>query len=91
MSIKSEQKQGELIPVIAVIGVVFYILLMLVEAALYPQMLLGAVLGSVFLGLLATVFVWTNENAKHVVEMVLIWVMIFGFVAYGFLCFGGVI
>ncbi len=94
MSIKSSEPgetQREIIPLAAVLGAAFYIILMLLEASLHPQILFGAALGSLVIGLLATVFIWQNEHTKHLGEMIILWVMIFCFVTYGLLCFGGVL
>ena len=94
MSVKSqepEKKLREFIPLAVVLSAAFYIILMLLEASLHPQILFGAALGSVVIGLLATVFIWQNEPKKHLGEIIVLWAMIFGFVIYGLLCFGGVL
>ncbi|WP_319379087.1 hypothetical protein [uncultured Methanocorpusculum sp.] len=79
------------IPLTAVAGAAFYIILMLIELSLHPAVLPAALLGSILLAALATVFVWKSDHAKHTGEMVLIWVMIFCFIIYGLLRFWGVL
>ena len=79
------------IPFAAAAGAGFYIILMLIESSLHPAALPGALLGSVLLGLLATLFFWKSDHAKHTGEMVLIWVMIFCFIIYRLLRFWGVV
>jgi len=79
------------IPLAACISVAFYVILMLLEASLHPEILLGAILGSILLGILAAIFVWKSDHAKHLGEVILIWIMVLGFISYGLLCFGGII
>lgn len=69
----------------------FYIILMLWESAMHPEALLGAVIGSVLLAALASVFFVKSEHAVHVGEIVVLWAMVLSFVAYGLLCFGGIL
>ncbi len=79
------------IPFTAAAGVGFYIILMLIELSLHLSVLPAALVGSLLLAALATVFFWKNDHMKHTGEMVLIWVMIFCFVIYGLLRFWGVL
>jgi hypothetical protein len=79
------------IPFTAAAGAAFYIILMLIESALHPVVLPAALVGSLLLGALATLFFWKNDHTKHVGEMVLVWVMIFCFIIYGLLRFWGVL
>ncbi len=79
------------IPFTAAAGAGFYIILMLIESSLHSAVLPVALLGSLLLGLLATLFVWKSDHAKHTGEMVLVWVMIFCFVIYGLRHFWGVV
>ncbi|ABN06743.1 hypothetical protein Mlab_0569 [Methanocorpusculum labreanum Z] len=79
------------IPLTAAAGAAFYIILMLIESALHPVVLPAALVGSLLLGALASLFVWKSDHAKHTGEMVLIWVMIFCFIIYGILRFWGVL
>lgn len=79
------------IPLAAVIGSAFYVILMLLESSLHPVVLPGAILGAVLIGILAGMFVWKSDHTKHIGEMILIWVMILGFVIYRLLRFGGIL
>jgi len=79
------------IPFTAAAGAAFYIVLMLIESSLHPVVLPAALAGSLLLCALATLFVWKNDHAKHMGEMILVWVMIFFFVIYGLLRFLGVL
>ncbi|MEA5037855.1 hypothetical protein SDC9_35862 [bioreactor metagenome] len=79
------------IPLAACICVAFYVILMLLEASLHPAILPGAILGSIVLGILAAIFIWKSDHAKHLGEVILIWIMVLGFISYGLLCFGGII
>ena len=79
------------IPLSVVIGSAFYVILMLLEVFFHPEILPGALLGAVLIGVLATIFIWKNDHTKHQVEMILVWMMIFGFVGYGLLCFGDIL
>ncbi len=79
------------IPLAAVIGSAFYVILMLIESSLHPAVLPGAILGAVLIGILAGMFVWKSDHTKHTGEMILVWVMIIGFVIYGLLRFGGIL
>ena len=74
------------------IGAVFYIALMIVEGAMHPEILPAAAVGAVILGLLATVFLWENENTVHLGEIIILWTMVLLFAAYGVVFFfiGGV-
>ncbi len=79
------------IPLSAVIGSAFYVILMLLESSLHPVVLPGAILGAVFIGILSGMFVWKSDHTKHTVEMILLWAMILGFVVYGLLRFGSIL
>ena len=79
------------IPLTVVAGAAFYVILMLLESSLHPAVLPGAILGAVLIGILAGIFIWKSDHAKHTGEMILVWVMIFGFVIYGLLRFWGVV
>lgn len=69
------------------IGAVFYIALMIVEGALHPAILPAAAIGAVILGFLATVFLWENDHAVHIGEIIVLWAMVLLFVAYGLVFF----
>lgn len=79
------------IPLAACISVAFYVVLMLLEASLHPAILPGAMIGAVLLGILAAAFVWKSDHAKHLGEVILIWIMVLGFIIYGLLRFGGLL
>lgn len=79
------------IPKTVIAAVAFYILLMAAEAVSHPEILAGAVAGSVLLGIVACIFLANREHAVHTGEMVLVWVLILLFVLYGVLCWFGVI
>ena len=79
------------IPSVACISTAFYIILMLLEASLHPATLPGAMAGSILLGILAVIFVWKSDHAKHLGEVILIWIMVLGFIIYGLLRFGGLL
>ncbi|HJJ90428.1 MAG TPA: hypothetical protein O0W88_01005 [Methanocorpusculum sp.] len=68
---------------VVVTGVAFYVLLMIFETICYPSVLLEATVGSVLLGILASVFLSSREHAIHTGEMLLVWSMIMLFVLYG--------
>ena len=72
-------------------SVVFYILLMIAEIISHPQILPGAVAGSILLGIAAGAFLYRNDHRLHSGEMILVWTMILLFVCYGILCMTGVI
>lgn len=69
----------------------FYILLMIAEVISHPEILPGAIAGSVLLGIIAGAFLYHDEGTIHSAEMVFIWVMILLFILYGGLCLAGVI
>lgn len=72
-------------------SVAFYILLMVAEIMTHPQILPGAVAGSVLLGVVAGAFLYRDDHNLHSGEMILVWAMILLFVCYGVLCMTGVI
>ncbi len=72
-------------------GAAFYILLMILESAMHPQIILPAVAGSVILAGLASVFAAQNDAPVHTGEVVLLWAMVLLFAGYGLLAFFGVI
>ncbi|MDO5844558.1 MAG: hypothetical protein Q4Q53_05390 [Methanocorpusculum sp.] len=80
-----------IIPKIVLIAAAFYIILMLWEGALHQEVLLGGVIGSVLLAVLASIFFIKSEHAVHVGEIIVLWAMVLAFVAYGLLCFGGIL
>lgn len=70
---------------------VLYIVLMLAESALHPEILFGAVVGSVLLAALSSVYFVKSEHAIHIGEVILLWIPVLLFVIYGALCAGGVL
>ncbi len=65
----------------------FYIVLMIIEGAMYPSILPAAAVGSVILVFLATVFLWENEASVHKGEVIILWAMVLFFVVYGIVFF----
>ncbi len=74
-----------------VLGIAFYVLLMIAEVAVHPEILAGAAVGAVLLAIVAGVFLYQNEHRIHTVEMALVWILVLLFVLYGVLCLTGVI